>query len=503
VEVTAQEATSYSIAVFPFLKTTAPIHLGGVTFRSTDDTEGLSSDAARSVAEVAEMLFLQDDLRIKSASYCVLPFIDLEHPGSALEKLRHIQTVVSYCYAIPHHIFGSPHLRYEHASLAVFSPGRVFAFLVRTEYNVEPQSPDRSLAPDAREEIEGYSGLYNFRHHFWVAKGSRVYPPVPHIGLNISQDLAADLDDFFHSSRFQLLPELIQEPVSGMAERALTSMTCFNEANSLAAGDEGAIVDLAIALESLLGLPEDQKSKRLVDSVALLLGRIPRLNEWAHQFYEVRSDIVHEGRASELRFRVAEPGKPASSSLYNSLLSYGRQVFQLCVATLLFGASIARRAALEEKFVTNRERFEQISRLLSDESITAPERFRAISERVEAVKRYRFIGESSFPIKIVLDAMRLAARDLLACDANLEAELRTATEGLATAAESQDSYEVLHALQEFHEMGKRRPLAGDPSSPWVVAFRLVDVGWDYVFCNYHSLRKKREAQTSDDGAPLA
>jgi len=99
--------------------------------------------------------------------------------------------------------------------------------------------------------------------------------------------------------------------------------------------------------------------------------------------------------------------------------------------------------------------------------------------------------------------MRLAARDLLACDANLEAELRTATEGLATAAESQDSYEVLHALQEFHEMGKRRPLAGDPSSPWVVAFRLVDVGWDYVFCNYHSLRKKREAQTSDDGAPLA
>jgi hypothetical protein len=92
------------------------------------------------------MLFLQDDLRIKSASYCLLPFIDLEHPGPALEKLRRIQSIVAYCYAIPHHISGAPHLRYEHASLVVFSPGRVWAFMVRPEYNVEPQSTDRALA---------------------------------------------------------------------------------------------------------------------------------------------------------------------------------------------------------------------------------------------------------------------------------------------------------------------------------------------------------------------
>jgi hypothetical protein len=316
----------------------------------------------------------------------------------------------------------------------------------------------------------------------------------------MAQNLAADLDDFFHSSRFQFLPDLIQKPEGGMAERALTSIVWFNEANSLAARDEAAIVNLAIALESLLGVPEDQKSKRLVDSVALLLGRVPRLDEWAHQFYEVRSNIVHEGRASELRFRVGESGKSASSSLYNSLLSYGRQVFQLCAATLLFGADMAQRARLEEKFVTNRERFEQVSRILSDESITASERFRVISQRVEAIENYRFIGESSFPIEIVLDAMRLAAKALLACEANLDAELRTATEKLATAAESQDSFEVLHAVQEFHDIGKRRALTSDPFSPWVVTFRLVDAGWDYVMWNYHSLRKKREAQTSDEGA---
>ena len=497
----AQEAESFSIAVFPFLKTSAPVDIGGVTFRSTDDTSGLSADTARGIAQVAKMLFLQDDLRIKSASYSVVPFIDLEHPGSALEKLRRIQTILAYCYAIPHHIFGDPHLRYEHASLVVFSPGRVWAFLVRPEHNVEPQSPDLSLAPDERGEIEGYSGLYNFKHHFWVAKTSRVYPPVPHIGLNIHQDLAADLGDFCRSSRFQLLPELIQDPVSGMAERALTSITWFNQANSLAAGDEVAIVNLAIALESLLGLPEDQKSKRLVDSVGLLLARVPRLDWWAYQFYEARSAIVHRGKAAQLGFRVAEPGKTTSGSLYNSLLSYGRQVFQLCVATLLFGDSLAQTAGLEQKFVTNRERFEQISRLLSDESMSASQRFREISPAVEAVELYQFVGESSFPIKIVLDAMRLAARVLLASETELEAELRTATEKLASAAQSADSYEVLDALRGLHEIGQHTALTGDPFSPWVVTFRLVDVGWDYVFRNYCSLRKEREAQKASDGAP--
>jgi Apea-like HEPN len=496
----AQIAESYSIAVFPFLKTTATVQIGDMTFRSTDDIAGLSADRARSVVEVAEMLFLQDDLRIKSASYSMLSATDLEHPGPVLDKLKRIQTVVAYCYAIPHHISGDPHLRYEHASLAVFSPGRVWPFMVRPEYHVEPQSPDRSPVPDERGEIEGYNGLYNFKHHFWVAKGSRVYPPLPQIGLNMAQDLAVDLEDFSGTLRFQLLPDLIQEPASGMAERALRSIAWFNEANSLSAGDDAAVVNLAIALESLLGLPEDQKSKRLVDSVALLLGRVPRLDEWATQFYDVRSEIVHQGRASELRFKVAESKKPASSSLYNSLLSYGRQIFQLCVATLLFGASIARKAALEEKFVTNRERFEQISRMLSDESIAASERFRAISEKVGAIELYRSIAESSFPITIVLDAMRLAAKVLLSCEPNLEPELRRAAESVATATQSHNSYEVLHAVQEFHEAGKQKAPTADPTSHWGLTFRLVDAGWDYVFWNYHSLRKQKESESPASGS---
>src|ERR1700678_2171411 len=62
------EVAGRAIAVFPFLKTTDPITLGAFTFRSTDDTTGLDAEDAAHVREIADMLYLQDDLRIQSAT---------------------------------------------------------------------------------------------------------------------------------------------------------------------------------------------------------------------------------------------------------------------------------------------------------------------------------------------------------------------------------------------------------------------------------------------------
>jgi hypothetical protein len=67
------EARGRAIAVFPFLKTSEPVRLGDFTFRSTDDTTDLSREDSDHVREVADMLFLQDDLRIRSAAYAMLP----------------------------------------------------------------------------------------------------------------------------------------------------------------------------------------------------------------------------------------------------------------------------------------------------------------------------------------------------------------------------------------------------------------------------------------------
>src|ERR1039457_1059935 len=74
------ETPGRAIAVFPFLKTTQPIPLGAFTFRSTDDTAGLEAEDALHVREIADMLFLPDELCIRAPPYPPPPSL---HPDRA------------------------------------------------------------------------------------------------------------------------------------------------------------------------------------------------------------------------------------------------------------------------------------------------------------------------------------------------------------------------------------------------------------------------------------
>jgi hypothetical protein len=500
-----EDRNPYSFAVFPFLKTSAPLTIGGITLRSTADTTDLAADQAKHVNEIAEMLFLQDHLRIHSASYARVPFVDLDRPDevyATLEDLADLQAVVAYCYASPHPIFGDPFFRYEHASLALFSPGRVSLYALRPEHHVDWVGPENILDKDHRGEVEGYKGLYNFKHHFWVTRGSRLYPPVPQIGLNIAQDMAADLGQFlYESSHFPLLLRLFEKPKTTTVERVLGAIDWFNSANSMTASEEESIVSLAVAFESLLGLPEnDKKTERLIDSVSLLLGRFPRLDTWVIQFYQVRSQVAHEGKAHNLRYIASPSLKKPEGPLYHSLLGYGRQVFQLCVGALLFGARLAEKAGLQEKLITNQERFEEMCRELSDEAVLPEDRLRRIGSTVQAVERYRFVGESDFDIERILNSVRLAGEALLAWDAGLEASIKSRLERIVRAARS-DYYEVLDSLRELDPILAQVPRPDDLNGPRAITFRLVRLAWGLTFMNYFGLKKQREAQAKEAAGP--
>jgi hypothetical protein len=208
------EVQGRAIAVFPFLKTTDPIQLGSFSFRSTDDTADLEKGEATNVREIADMLFLKDDLRIRFASYAMLPQLDLDKadPG-IVPELERVQAVIAYCYSAPRHTFGDIFFHFEHASLAIFSPQPVTTFLVRPDHHVAPVGNLPPLEADEWHRVPGYEGRYNFRNPFWVARGSRLYPPVPHIALNDSQNLAWDLGRAFSEApQYHLLPTLIEEP---------------------------------------------------------------------------------------------------------------------------------------------------------------------------------------------------------------------------------------------------------------------------------------------------
>ena len=487
------EAPGRAIAVFSFLKTTEPIRLGSFTFRSTDDTTGLEPEDARHVREIADMLFLQDDLRVRSASYALLPPLDLDKTEPCLRELEHIQAIVAYCYSAPHPTLGTPFFHFEQASLAIFSPEPVTIFLVRPDHHVEATGQSPPLSPDERHEVPGYQGRYNFRHPFWVVKGSRLYPPVPHMGLNISQDLACDLARAFgEGPQHHLLPLLLRQPATEISERVLTALDWYNRANSLSSDDGAAIIHLAVAFEALLGLPKDSKTDRFIDAVSLLLGRVSRLDLWAEQFYNARSDVAHEGRTERTRLMTAKQKNTSESPLYQSLLAYGRQIFQLCVGTLLFGAHLAERAGLRDKLVTNQERFELICKTLDDSAIAIPDRFVAIESTVALIDQFRFVGETGLLIETMIGALQRVAKNVLLCIDAIEPAFKERLSELATAPRSRDWYEALAAVQAVHDLKLANPL--DPRSPQWITRHLIECVWHYTFMHYFWLKRERDKE---------
>src|SRR6185295_15192794 len=99
---THTSSPSFSVVVLPFLKTSGPVVLGGLTIRSTLDTNGLPSNQEQAVAELRDMLYLQDDYQLESASYAIVPGIDFTRRVPRLPDLESIQAVIAFRYAAPH-----------------------------------------------------------------------------------------------------------------------------------------------------------------------------------------------------------------------------------------------------------------------------------------------------------------------------------------------------------------------------------------------------------------
>jgi hypothetical protein len=103
--------------------------------------------------------------------------------------------------------------------------------------------------------------------------------------------------------------------------------------------------------------------------VSLLLGRVERLDTWAEQFYDARSDVTHEGETKRPDFAPQKQKGQTDAAPYQSHLIYGRQIFQLCVGVVLFGASLGKDAGIAEKFITNEERLQFVCKTLDDDDL--------------------------------------------------------------------------------------------------------------------------------------
>ena len=496
---------TYSVVLFPFLKTSSPVRLGSLEFRSTDDIDGLPQGQAASVAEIANMLFASGNQRIERASFAIVDRVDLWSWSDpvCLDALSDIEAVVAYLYAYasPRHGFSNIFLTPEHASIVVLTPNRVAPVLMRSDFNVINVGEHVDLDTDAAGFVDGYDGILGLRHRFWVASGSRVYGTTPRPTLNISQDLASDVQQSScaradYHLLFQLLMERGQN--GDLRRQVFTAVRWFNRANSEHRAEAESFICLSVALETLLRVPHKAKKDRFVDAIALLLGRVPRLDDWAKQFYEARSRAVHEGHVGQVAF-IQQSSKQKKATTYQSLLAYGREVFQLCLGTVLTGASLSSNADLAAKLIANSERFETVCRTLNDDSIPLAMRLEQIGPLASEINRYQDVSDTGLAMPAMLGACRAAARVTLESSPDTGEGLRNALAAMADAPRTDNCLEQLGALRALvDELNKLPDL---PPARWRYAMiTLVNTTWDYLLPNYVSIKRRVDGETdTSDG----
>lgn len=485
---------TYSVVVFPFLKTNSPVRLGSCEFRSTDDLDGLPEDQAASVAEIADMLFALGDQRIERASYAIVERVDLNYAPLGMDALGDIEAVVAYLYASPRHEFNDVFLTLEHANIAVLTPNRVAAGLLRLSCNVIDVVEHVDLGADSTGFVDGYDGVFGFRHPFWVASGSRLYGTTPHPTLNHFQDLAADVKRASWAREdYRLLFQLLRESDRGgdLGHRVFSAIRWFNRANSKHREQAESFICLSVALETLLHVPHDAKKNRFVDAIALLLGRVPRLEDWATQFYEARSRAVHEGNVGQVAF---VPNKAA----YQSLLAYGREVFQLCIGTVLTGASLSSRADLAAKLITNSERFENVCRTLGNNSLPLAERRRKLDLLALEINRYQYVPDTGLTMPIMLGACRAVARVILESAADIGEELRNALVAMVDAPRTDNHIEQLDALRALVNELEGLPDRATALVSYAVIILLKNT-WGHCFQHYYSIKRRADSEADTSG----
>lgn len=266
-----------------------------------------------------------------------------------------------------------------------------------------------------------------------------------------------------------------------------------------------ALVNLAIAFESLLDLEAGGKvTTRFKEAVGLLVGDVPRLDSWLTQFYEARSQIVHEGRSASLMFVATdEPKKPSKSPEleYRSLVSYGRQVFQVCVATVLTGAQIAERLKLASLLVTNQQRLERICQVLSKGDEAPTDRIVAASQDVRDIETYRFVAEKGLKIEQLIGTAKLMIQQYLDCAPDESSELMGRMKEFA-AVDSNDHYEALSLLKEVQDNLESGGVA-QPSSRIdlrSIVVSLIDSVWHHTFMYYFQLERLQKQKEAEEAA---
>ena len=115
-------------------------------------------------------------------------------------------------------------------------------------------------------------------------------------------------------------------------ERILVSMDWYNQTfqEHPIRDRRGKIVDIATALEALLDSPRENITGALRSAVQALIGESRELSNGVARFNDMRSTIIHQGKADSILYK-----HPESVNEHLVLLISARMVFLWCIQTMM------------------------------------------------------------------------------------------------------------------------------------------------------------------------
>lgn len=493
-------------SILPYLKTSDPVKIRGIIFRSNSDITSLSKTDQQHLSDIFDMFYLKNDWRIAQMSYAVMELEDLDFMDDKSDRsLEDIHNILAYLYCSPHPSLLDPFLSTEHANLYTFLPEMIFSSLVEPPgFPSTDISAKKRISPDdPLSEIPGYRVWLNGTYAFAVIVGNRIYPSSNHFWLNKSQDLAGDLVPGNLASLNDPLGSLITgvRPLGSIEERLFTALRWYNKSNSILADNDSALLHLAVAFESLLALEQGPNvTQRFKESVQLLSGAVPKLDSWVEQFYKARSSIVHEGSSAESAFIARYDGK-RSPTKYRSLVSYGRTIFRICLRAVLSGAGAASEIGLASLLTTNQERFEKVCFILSKPGIDSLDALLSLQKDITEIEQFRFVEEPGLRIDTAIAALRFASAHLVKIKPSMPKNILQLYAELVDTTSSPDNFMELDILQRIKgNIPDQLPFSNpQPFDVVSLAFSLTRSVHSYTFSYYYRL--KRERSEADPGLP--
>jgi hypothetical protein len=198
--------------------------------------------------------------------------------------------------------------------------------------------------------------------------------------------------------------------------------------------------------------------------------------------------VAHEGAMRDRYFYVSANGRKQASDISGSLMLYGRQIFQLCISTLLVGIDLAERADLREKFVANNERYQQICKLLEGKVGTADARLLNLAPIIRALERYRFVASGIDPGP-QLAATRLAANTLVECQQRLPEDLAKAVSDCAASKRADGEFQQLAVIEAANAAFEKQELSLLTPETRIVR-DIINLVWMTLFPRYFWLKNR-------------